>query len=388
MAENTTQISVQLGPAPAQEFRDLTEYAIDSSVLTLMDTATVTITNPAGARALTFQAGDPARIYMRDRNVSGGDERQILKGVIIETRKRSDASTGTVVQVTIGDLGWHLVNNCGPLFKSVMNMQFRKFLELILERDWDFAGVDVDNAFNRRLLQGLKLNQSRQAIAAARAPVDVFIPPVCFEAGEYIADKLITYARRAKYLVNVSGDGYLQIFQPDYTTPIGFTLHYHKPSEVDRKRNNLKEPIEYIESIDGLYTDTICVGTVPVPSVLPDRFNPHRGTFQGKHIDASVLPYKRLLTFSEGDALTQQMADDRALWKFQRGQFDSWVAHAIVEGHAMNGAFITPDTMCGIEDTVAPFRGNAYISARRFIRNLKQGTVTHLELRKPNFLRA
>jgi hypothetical protein len=61
-----------------------------------------------------------------------------------------------------------------------------------------------------------------------------------------------------------------------------------------------------------------CVGTVAVPSLMPSRDNPHAGTFRGELSDETALPFKRLLTFADGDALTKARAEDRAKWKANR----------------------------------------------------------------------
>lgn len=383
-SESQTTVSVQLG-TDRKEYRDIEEYSIDSNVLSLMDTATVRIRNDG---KLTFRRGDPGLLMMSDPRVSGGQKVQMMKGVIIEIDKQSDSRSGSIWTVTIGDLGWHLVNTCGPLWKCLMNTEWKKFVQDILDPTWGFAGVDTDNAFNRQIQQGLKLNQSRAAIAAARAPEDVFIPPVCFESGDVIADKLVTYARRVKRLVNVSADGWLQIFAPDYTQPVRFILEYHAAGDARRRRNNVKEPVRIRESIDGIYTDVVCTWQVTVPSVMPDRFNPHAGTSKSTYSDSSQLPFKRLLTFQESDALSQQMGNDRVQQKFDRGLFDSWIGEYTVDGHVMNNLFISADTMVNVNDSVSPYSGNAYVGARRFVRSAQQGTVTQMQLRLPNLLRA
>jgi prophage tail gpP-like protein len=202
MAQVVTQITALIGKAPAIEYRDLLEYSIDSHVLTLSDAFELKFANPSGDHIIP-KKGDPVSIYASDPAVSGGARVQIMKGLVVDFDYQSDDQGGTVVTVSGADLGWHLVNNGGPLFKSTMNMTLQQLLDVILLPQWGFSGVRSDNDLNRRL------NQGRAGIAPARSAVDVFIPPVCFEAGEVIADKLIRYAQLAKQLVNVSADGYL-----------------------------------------------------------------------------------------------------------------------------------------------------------------------------------
>lgn len=385
-----TKISVQIGPGPSYEFSDLKRYTIDSNVLTLADACNFDIANPSGRQRATINLGDPISVFMEDPTVNGGSKVQVLKGLVTGIERASDEGQGSHWTVDGADIGWHLVNNCGPLWKGLMSITFEKLLKEVLDQSWGFQGVRDNNDANREFLKG-KLNNARAAIAASRTPVNTFIPPVCFEAGDAIADKLILYAKRAKRLVNVSADGYLQFFQPRYDTAADFALHYHKPDEDARKLQNCKSA-RVRESIDGIYTDIRCVGTVPVASVLPDRFNPHAGMFKGQFRDDSLLPFYRLLTFSDSDALSNNaknpMANDRALWKAQRGQFDGWQGEYVVEGHAMGGVFIAPDAMCGLNDTVNGEMGNHYISARRFERSEQSGTITSVTLRRKGLLRA
>lgn len=404
MAEDKTQISVQIGQPPPPggtqgsfvEYRDLVSYSIDSNVCTLADAFTLKIVNPAGVRTGEILPGDPVKIFAKDPRVSGGREAQLLTGIVVDITESSDDSGGTVWDISGADLGWHIVNNCGPLFKILNGLTFQKFMDEILDPSWGFrtpSKID-DNLRSRRISQG------RAAVAAARAPVGTFIPPICFESGDMIADKLITYARRAKRLVNVTVDGYLQIFEPNYVTPADGVLHYHKTTESSRKLNNVKSA-RIRRSIEGVYTDVTCVGTVVVPSVLPNKYNPHAGTFKGFYQNASALPFKRLLTFSDGDVGVDgpnlPQATARAQWRGKRGLFDAFTAEYTFKGHVISpdgdlegrsGTFFAPDGILAVEDTVNKISGPHYLMARRFQRSPQGGTTTILTLKKPNLLSA
>jgi hypothetical protein len=153
-------------------------------VLTLSDAFELKFANPMGTH-IVLKKGDPVSIYASDPAVSGGARAQIMKGLVVDLDYVSDDQGRTVVTVSGADLGWHLVNNCGPIFQSTMNLTFQQLLDIILEPKWGFSGVRADNDLNRRL------NQGRAAIAPARSAVDVFIPPVCFKAGEILSDKIV-----------------------------------------------------------------------------------------------------------------------------------------------------------------------------------------------------
>jgi prophage tail gpP-like protein len=379
-ATNDSRVTVLVA---GTEYSDIKSYTIDSNVLTLADTFEFQLANLDGAHSGDINEGDPVAVYIEDPAVNSGSRNLILMGLVTGIDLVSDTSGGTTMTIQGADLGWHLVNNCGPLFKTLMGLTFQKFLDAVIDSTWGFRLPSrTDNDTNRRL------NQGRAAIASARSAVDVFIPPVCFEAGQQIGDTLIQYAQRAHQLANVSSDGYLQIWTPRYDTPAAFTLHYHKSTEPERRLNNVKAPIRISRNIDGLYTKVICVGTVAVPSVMPSPDNPHAGTFRGEWSDETALPFNRLFTFSDGDALTPERAANRAKWKANRGKFDSWIAQYTAIGHSAGGTLFAPDTMCGVNDTVHGVHGSYYISARRFVRSMTGGTTTVLELRRPNLLSA
>lgn len=386
MSEDLTSISLQIGPNPQNEFRDLVEYSIDSNALSLMDCFSAKVANAFGARTGEINEGDPVSVFASDPRVRGGAKVQILTGLVTDLDEDSDDKSGTTWNISGADLGWHIVNNCGPLFLTLNGLTFGKTIDKVLHPSWGFkTPAKLDNLNNRRLSQG------RAGVLAGRAPVDTFIPPICFEAGDMIADKLITYARRARHLIGVTVDGYFTIYQPDYTTESVGTLHYHKPSESTRKLNNVKKA-RVRKSIEGLYTDVTCVGTVVVPSVLPDRYNPHAGNFKGIYQNTKVLPFRRFLSFSDGDVGVDgpglKQATARAEWKAKRGIFDSWTAEYTYKGHVINGTYFAPDTMVGVDDTIHNVSGVYYLVSRRFVRSIQNGTTTMLALKKPNLLTA
>lgn len=392
MSTDLTSISLQVGPNPPLEFSDLVEYSIDSNVLTLADGFTAKVANPYGLRTGQISRGSKVTVYATDPRVSSGSQVPILLGLATSVRARSSGGSGTTWDIAGADLGWHIVENTGRLYLRLSGLTMGAFLQKALDPSWGIQGVIGSNTADVLFLQG-RLNQGRQAILNARAPVDTFIPPICFEPGDMISDKLVTYARRIKRLVGMTIDGYVKIYAPTYTGETVGTLHYHRPTESSRSLNNVDDA-DVSEDIEGVYTDVTCVGTVVVPSALPDRFNPHAGNFSGSYKDASQLPFRRYTSFADGDVgvngpgTNLQQANARARWKALRGLFDAWTATYTVKGHVINGTYWAPDTMVAVNDTVHGLQGNYYIASRRFKRTLSQGTQTVLTLKMPNLLAA
>jgi prophage tail gpP-like protein len=80
---------------------------------------------------------------------------------------------------------------------------------------------------------------------------------------------------------------------------------------------------------------------------------------------------------------------NRAQWKWQRGQFDSWTYEITVKGHSQNGIFYAPDTICEVNDTVFGISGKRfYVAAVRFSRTMQGGTTTTLRIHKADVLGA
>jgi hypothetical protein len=169
-----------------------------------------------------------------------------------------------------------------------------------------------------------------------------------------------------------------------------YSFHLH--GEPALRRFNNVERVTLNETIDSLYTDVICVGTVVLPPSFNNATNPNEGRFRGTYrVPASTRPFSfnRLFTFSDGDQLTQQQAQDRARWKLERGLFDGWQYSAQVKGHVQNGLFFEPDVGADLHDTINGVEGTYYVSAVRYAgRKDPPGQTTTLTLRKPGLLRA
>lgn len=400
-----TTVSAKIG---GQEFTNIEQYQLNSSALTLVDTFSFRLNNQNGSISNDFGPGSPVKIYMSDPRVSNGDKILVLTGLVTAYESSTDESSGSVIDVTGADLGWHLVNSCGPLFRSIMGLSFEKFVNLVaLDKSlgYGFTGYRTDNEINRKSLQGLL---RREKIPQLRAAEPIIIPPICFEAGEMVSDKLITYARRAKRLVNVSSDGVLQVFKPNYKDSSSFALQFHRYGDPQRSQNNVIQPVSVKRTIDGLYTEVVCTATFVLPTTpvntggatvsdpneiltamhLPTQQNPHADSYQAHVRDKSALPFSRLLTFTDNDTLNEKMAEDRADQKMKMGKFNSWVGTYTIPDHVIGDVFITPDTMCNLNDTVNNEVGGRYVTSRRFTRSNRGGTQTVLELRLPNLLRA
>jgi hypothetical protein len=336
----------------------------------------------AGSAQPKIALGDSIQFYIADPELNGGTRVQKLKGIVTSRQSSCSDGSGTVVTIGGADLGWHLANNAAPLWFRLRGITFGALLRKVLDPSWGFAGVRAENDSNRRL----KLGRAG-VVQSISGSIDSIIPPIQIKPGEMIADVLILYAKRERKLVNVSSDGYLQFGAPAKRGEPLYRLTFTQLM-IERGSLNNIERVTLSETIDGVFTETICVGTVVRPPENGDPRNPNEGHFRGTYRSPSTLAFLRRFMFADGDQLTPDQADDRARWKTERGEFDSWQYVIQVKGHSQNGVFYEPDTFAEVDDTVNGVQGVLYVSAVRYARDLRSGQTTTLTLRKPGLLGA
>jgi len=372
------------------EYRNVIEYQYVTDMLNLGDPFTCTLPNIDGQYTDKFKVGDSVTLFMAAPDVLGGANVQKLKGLVTNIEYTSD-DNGSLIKVTGADLGWHLQNNSGPLWTRLNRFTFTQLCNTLIDARWGIPRlVRTSNDLNRRLKQG----RTGATIAAGLTnPFATRLPVIMIEPGEMIADTLITYARRMKALVNVAADGFLQIWQPDYSQTPSYNFEYHKITEPERTRNNVLKASRS-ESIDGVLTDVTLVGQVVQPPVLLDGADPTEGHFKSRFTQDYKLTdgssFFRRLTFTDGDQYTKTLADARAKWKAQRAEFDAFQYTVEVLGHTQGSKYYEPDTIATVNDTVNGVKGKFYVQQVSMIRSkqVKGGTITRLLLRKSGLLAA
>lgn len=373
-----------------REYRNVKDYTYQSDVLSLADPFRVTLGSPDGDYGGTISEGSSVKVRMADPEVEGGTSVTKLTGIVTALEMSAARGTGTTLTVQGSDLGWHLVNNTAPLWFRLNRVSWKKLLEAVLDKSWGFAGVRDENTTNTKL----KLGRAGIQIFIQTTEHDfaAIIPPIQIEPGQMIADTLVHYAKLSKLLVNVSSDGYLQLFRPRevslaLSSPALYSFRHHSSESGDPTENNV-ESARLSRSLDGLYTEIVCVGTVVRKPLTENIDDPNRMKFRGEFKDTKALPFTRRLTFTDGEMLTRSRATKRAEWRAKRGVFDSFTLEYVVTGHSQNGLFYEPDTICEVDDTVLGVKGYYYVSAVRYQRTMQAGTTTTLTIKKPNLLSA
>jgi prophage tail gpP-like protein len=370
-------------------YHNVKQYRWDSDVLQLQDDFSCTLSNEDGILSSEIRRGQSLEVYVSDPTVAAGQAIRKLKGIVTDVRKRCAISGGTEILLQGADLGWHLTHNCAPLHLRLNGITFQRLLERVLDASWGFAGVRVGNEDNRLARLG-RVNLGRAGAAqfiAAQENVFAVIPRVQVEAGQLIAPLIIEFAQREGYLVNVSGDGHLQIFRPLATGDPSYTLRHYARDDERSRENNVKDP-EFSESIESLYTVVTCVGSILQPPVIGDTIDPNEGKRPGTYEDPNVLPFRRFFDFSDGERYNSQQAQRRARWKQQRGKFDSRVYTCTVQGHAQGGAFWESDTLCSVSDEVLGFVETGYVRGVSYQGTNGAGSITQLTIHERGLLSA
>lgn len=386
------------------------EHRYSATVLRLSDTASVTIPAPDGkVRGAdgsqtpiknVATMGQAVEFALADPNVKGGARIKKFSGTVTG-RQMQGGRDGTTLAVTVADQGWKL-SSCGPVFQNLRGLTWRKFFSKLcgIEVDatgavtadrygWGFQGIRAGNAFNRAVRLGRQVAQSD---FSQEVSPSIMEPRFQVEVGQTLDALAIQYAKIDGFLVNVSTDGWIQIFRPNYTQQPLYSF-YRSASESGRKRNNVMNPAVE-ESADGLYTHVECWSSV-IDTTDNDPTNPNAGRYHGEYDNTGTLPFARRYTFTDTEQMGQSRVDQRAKWQFQRFLFDSWTYSFETVGHSQGGNPFVEDTMASLTDAVYGYEGLFYVAAVEPSRKLARpgfdpsaGTRTKITLKRANLLGA
>lgn len=378
------------------EVPNIKQFTYTSDILTLGDPFSVVVPDPRGQYKGRLRPGATIKLKLQNPNVAGGAECLKMTGVIRQRSVRVDPRGGTSITLGCADLGWHLQTSDVPYWKNLKGRRVRDLLDLCLDDSWGFEGLRLENDTNRALKLG-----RQGALIALRPKLALNVADVIETAvGEKPADLLTLYARRLGLLVNVSADGYLQTFAPNYDQDPVYRIDHHPLEKAESSRNNVKS-VEWAESCDETFTETHCVSqSIYTPQqatasrVTYDKEgdsvnggNIHAGALIGKHTASDALPFAHRRFFSDGEMLSQAWVNYRAEWGYQRGLFNGWQYRVKVRGHFQSGRWWEPDTMVSVDDTVLDVVDNYYVQSVTYTRD-EQGDCADVLIRKANLLGA
>lgn len=369
----TPTIEVEIAGDPAGRRIDIKNFTLRDDIQSLYDPFSFTMVNPKGELNYILDAVDtkhhvPIRIYHRDPFVNGGEPRLWLRGVILNARAKSGMG-GSTITLSGYDLGW-LLTSCAP-FGRDMNLQglsWPRMCQKLIDPSWLVPGAGIgklsgSNGFGLRSIIGIstsrqvrqgRINAETEAVrkeqalaarAANRTEITIannlntraVMPKIMVQPGETVADILIRYAKLEQRFINVTPDGDLCFFFPDYTTPPQYAYNYNWDDAL-AERNNVEDAAR---DVDGGQVSNLleCVSSKLYAMAIAETDNPMEGLETGfaKHYNLSSDYFLRRLTFSDNERYDAARAKVRAEWRYKQGIYASETVTLTAQGHSQNG---------------------------------------------------
>lgn len=385
MAQTSAVIEVSRkdpnGPSYSYTIEDAVKgFDYSSDALTVGEECHIEVVNERGRMTPFLNPGDSVQISLRNADVNGGTPTVRHRGVISVRKAGSRAGTISIVSC---DIGWHLMSNSAPLWFNLRRGNLSQLADTtrdkpLISPTFGLEGVRFENVTNKSLKQG---------VAVARALSQTVTDPIFAvqaEPGESIYDILSRYAQRVNALVNVSVDGYLQFFNPDYTA----TPSYKFVCRLDGVGNNVEDG-EMLESLATRYTAVEAVGERIQYGEPNDPTNPNATKTRGAFYSPGLLPFLHAMTFGDGESYSPDIAKKMARWRYSRGLYESWYVRYTVPEHHQGGVWFESDTMCEVEDEVLGIYGLFYVASVHCESSRgNEGDRTTLILRLPGLLSA
>jgi hypothetical protein len=195
----TTLWRLEVDGETIEEIRDF-EYSSD--IMAIGEQCRWSLVNPDEKYVGRLLDGSIAKVYAVNADVNGGAPTLKFKGRVI--RRVADYSPqGSLLELQICDLGWHLVNCDAPLWFKLDRAIFQDLIDpakyLVSKRGSKHYFIDPSFGFTGYSTDGLKRRQvklsSAQALAAQQTagPEPVF--QVQVEPGQKIYGTISEYAR-------------------------------------------------------------------------------------------------------------------------------------------------------------------------------------------------
>ncbi len=372
------------------------EFSITDDVMNISDCAAFTIANDDGSMSTRFQCGQKITIDLGDDDVAGGIWIRSFTGLITAIDDYTDLHGGSNLMITAYDFGWFLTScHANPFSRNGKhriqlrgNKTLKDLITLLIDPTWGFAETAFNNDTNRTLKNG------RAEIAINFQPqLGAILPLIQIEPGMTPFDLLQRYASREGLLMNVSAEGSLVCFRPNYIQPPLYELQFHGTNDSASNKNNVIGRPTLRQSIDGIYTEVQCWSSVVIPPAVQNTENRNEGTTHRTYTPTDpLLSFTRRHVFSDGEAVSKTLLNNRTLWKYQSGLFNSWTYECDFAGLsqgstfpnlAHGASFFVSDTMISINDSWRGITGGFYVQSVRRSLTLSEGARTHLVIRKP-----
>lgn len=366
---SVTSVNLSLPDKNITSINDITSFSYVSDCTALGNPFSVEIRDPTSFWSARIRRGDKVVLEMANANVNSGRPTRKLIGRIRSIDQQNRNNTGRVLRVTGCDLGYHLLKDYGPLGLAVNNTTFEHLLKSVLHPSWGFSGVrwgDANNT-NRAIKLGRKQKQL-QVNATGKVPLQY----IGIEPGETLSSLLQDVAKFDGKLLNVSADGYLQAWNPNYKREPAYRFVNY--ADDRRSANNMKE-ITISSSDDGVYSRYTCCGEVLILlNQTRDPNDPHPGRKTGKseivlnggnelriqraqkrafsQAERNILPFFTQKNYADTEQMDAKHAQMHAEWTAANGLFKSWSYNWESPFHEQNGVWFESDQIVSITDQV------------------------------------
>lgn len=369
----TPRIEVEIAGDPEGRRKDIKNFSLRDDIQQLYDPFSFELANPGGELNYILDALDakhwvPVRIFHADPFVNNGAPRLWARGVIVRGSVRAGLQ-GSVLSLSGYDLGW-LLTSCAPFGRdsNLQGLSWPQLAQKLIDRSWLQPTVALGplagtNAYGLRAIIGISTSRqirqgridaqtekTRQEVqelvsrAANRTEITIannlnfkaFTPKIMVQPGQTVGDILVKYAKFDRRFINVTPDGDLAFFQPDYSTPPQFVFNYNH-SEQLADRNQMTDGSR---DVDGSQVFNLieCVGTLLYGLVIAEQDNPTEGMTWGfadkRQRDDYFL---RRQTFSDNERYTGTRCAQRAEWRYLQNAYASETVHFTAQGHSQNG---------------------------------------------------
>lgn len=389
-------------------------FSVTSTLTNLYDGWTldlpITAEVNADIPALDLQRWIPIKLAHADPRVDGGKPVPLVMGVC--TRVEHHCSDGaSVLRLSGYDLG-KLLDSCAKPWLRLRGLSLGAIVDKLLDPtwkarnrtdDWGIQGVTGLNR-DRTTKLGQRASFGRQAVQIDVGKVyGQMMPPLQTEVGETVGDLISRYARLTGLtasqgsFVNVSSDGFVQVFNPDdYKDAEAL---YVFQDHLDERNVRVKRSSLILDGED-LYSEYDCYGSVIAPpqQYSQDKItNPNAGRFFGESKRDILGPQAnrtfRRLTFADPEQYQQGFATVRADWRRRQSLYKEVAIQLTVQGHSMPGPDgkwrpLVEGNIAELDSTRLRIQGRFMLESVTKSQNANVGTESNLVLRKLGLLGA
>jgi len=363
-------------------------FSFSDDLLAVGEESSIVVINERRKYTSGLKVGSFVEVYWQSPEFNGGNPVLRFTGRLLDRKPKVNPSVGSVIELTVADLGAHLTMSCAELWWRFDRATFGQLCDPA-EFTTNKAGRKIHFIPNDFGLKGLRTeaNTSRRlrlGVAAAAAAAQRELEPVLdfsVQPGEKIWDKITLYAKRFGYLVNVSPDGWVQVFRPSYDQKPLYRIRHR----VGDATNNVLEA-EGDASCRSRYTDVEVIGHIVGQAMHTDPNDVHAGSIRGSYLHPELLPFTNKITLADSEMYTRNLCEQLAKNTYERGLWDSFSVVYKVAGHGQNGNFYTTDTLIDCEDAELGISGPMYLAAVKTTVELGTGEVSYLTCRYPGLL--